>query len=122
MATDRFGFDLRRIAVNGGLLVTLMLFGGFVVGTWRAITDGGTPVTEVVFTLAVFFVAGLFFLSTVESPASSGTYGPIAAGGGLLGAGVGLLGPPAWSDLAAIQLFTYPFVLLWIFALVATGE
>ncbi|WP_136688486.1 hypothetical protein [Halorhabdus amylolytica] len=122
MATTRLAVDPRRIAVRGGLLVTTALFGAFVVGAWRAIAGGGTPVTEIVFTLAVFSVAALFFLSTVEDPASGETYGPIAVGGGLLGAGVALLAPPAWSDLAVIQLFTYPFVLLWLLALVATGE
>ncbi|WP_181685219.1 hypothetical protein [Halorhabdus salina] len=122
MATARFGVDPRRIATFGGLGVTTALFGAFLVGTWQALAGESTPVTEIVFTLAVFFAAALFFLSTVDRPARSQHQGPIAIGGGLIGAGAAVLVPPVWSDLSVIQLLTYPFVLLWIFALVATSE
>ncbi|WP_158855444.1 hypothetical protein [Halorhabdus sp. CUG00001] len=122
MATARFGVDPRRIAVNGGLGVTMALFGAFLVGSWRALTSETVPVTEIVFTLAVFFVSALFFLSTVDRSARSQHQGPIAVGGALLGIGVALFVPPVWSDLSVVQLLTYPFVLLWVFALVATGE
>ena len=122
MATARFGVDPRRIAVDGGLGVTTALFGAFLVAVWRALQTGETPVTEIVFSLAVFLVAALFFLSTVEGADESGRLGWIATGGGLLGAGTALLVGPVWSDLTLIQLLTYPFVLVWITALVATGD
>ncbi|QGN07711.1 hypothetical protein Hrd1104_10645 [Halorhabdus sp. CBA1104] len=122
MDTARFGVDPRRIAVSGGLGVTTALFGAFLVGTWQALAGDATPVTEIVFTLAVFFVAALFFLSTVDRSARHQRQGPIAVGGALLGIGVALFVPPVWSDLSVVQLLTYPFVLLWVFALVATGE
>jgi len=122
MTTARLGVDPRRIVVGGGLLVTTALFGAFLVGVRRAIADGGRPVTGIVFTLAVFAVAGLFFLSTAGEPTRRGSRRVVAAGGALLGVGLALLVPPAWSALPTIQLLAYPFVLVWILALAMTGE